>query len=96
MEDDRRVGLARMKLEGQARNFWTNQECLLRHRLRNQPITWAEMKRSLRDQYLSLSYRHQMMDDWSRLKQGYQPVTNYIIQFQEYIFRCDVVKDEIV
>ena len=24
-EDDRRVGLARMKLEGQAKNFWRNQ-----------------------------------------------------------------------
>ena len=37
-----------------------------------------------------------MMDDWSQLKQGYQPVTNYIAQFQEYIFRCDVEEDEIV
>ena len=54
------------------------------------------MKRILRDQCLPLSYRHQMMDDWSQLKQGYQPVTNYIAQFQEYIFRCGVEEDEIV
>ena len=37
-----------------------------------------------------------MMDDWSQLKQGYQPVTNYIAQFQEYIFCCGVEEDEIV
>ena len=39
LEDDRRVGLFRMKLEDQARNFWRNQEFLLRRRLRNRSIT---------------------------------------------------------
>ena len=34
------------------------------------------------------------MDDWSQLKQGSQPVTNYIAQFQEYIFRCGVEEYE--
>ena len=68
MEDDRWVGLARMKLEGQARNFWRNQECLFRRQFQDQSITWADMKRILRDQYLPLSYRHQMMDDWSQFK----------------------------
>ena len=96
MEDDCWVGLARMKLEGQARNFWRNQERLFKRQFRDQLITWADMKRILGDQYLPLSYRHQVMDDWSQLKQGYQPVTNYIAQFQEYIFHCSVEEDEIV
>ena len=56
LEDDRQVGLARMKLEGQARNFWRNQERLFRRQFRDQSITWADMKRFLRDQYLPLSY----------------------------------------
>ena len=76
MDDYRRVGLAKMKLEGQARNFWKNQERFLRRQLKDQPITWAEMKRSLRDQYISLSHQHQMMDDWSQLRQGCQSITN--------------------
>ena len=81
LEDDRRVGLARMKLEGQARNFWRNQERLFRRQFRDQSITWAEMIRRLRDQYISLSHQQQMMDEWSQLKQGCQSVTNYIAHF---------------
>ena len=81
MEDDRRVGLAKMKLEGQARNFWRNQERFLRHQLKDQPITWAKMKRSLRDQYIPLSHQLQIMDECSQLKQGCQSITNYIEQF---------------
>ena len=54
------------------------------------------MKRSLRDQYIPLSHQIQMMDEWSQLKQGCQSITNYIAQFQEYIFRCGVEEDEIV
>ena len=96
MEDDRRVGLAKMKLEGHARNFWRNQERLFRRQLKDQSITWAEMKRNLRDQYIPHSYQHQMMDEWSHLKQGSQSITNYIAQFQDYIFRCGVEEDEIV
>ena len=53
MKDDRWVGLARMKLEGQARNFWRNQEHLFRRQFRDQSITWAELKRSLRNTSLS-------------------------------------------
>ena len=62
-EDDHHVGLARMKLEGQARNFWRNQERLFRRQFRDQSITWAEMIRRLRDQYIPLSHQQQMMDE---------------------------------
>ena len=86
LEGDRHVGLAKMKLEGQARNFWRNQECFFRHQFRDQSITWAEMKRRSRDQYIPLSHQQQMMDEWSQLKQGCQSVTNYIAQFQAYNF----------
>ena len=70
-----------MKLKGQARNFWRNQERFLRRQLKGQPITWAKMKRSLIDQYIPLSHQCQMMDEWSQLKQGCQSITNYIAQF---------------
>ena len=74
LEDDRRVGLARMKLQGQARNYWRNQEHIFRQRPGHRTATWEEMKEKLKAKYLPLSHRLRMLDEWQRLTQGSKSV----------------------
>ena len=57
LEDDRRVGLAKMKLLGQARTYWKNQEHAFRQRPGQRTATWAEMKEKLKAKYLPVSFR---------------------------------------
>ena len=68
LEDDRRVGLAKIKLLGQARTNWKNQEHTFRQRPGHRTATWAEMKEKLKSKYLPVSYRQRMLDEWQNLK----------------------------
>ena len=90
MEDDRRVGLAKMKLLRQARTYWKNQEQTFRQRPGHRTATWAEMKKKLKSKYLPVSYRQRMLDEWQNLRQGSKPVSGYIAKFDEYMSRCDI------
>jgi len=94
LEDDRRVGLAKIKLLGQARTYWKNQEHIFRQRPGQRTATWAEMKEKLKAKYLPVSFRQRMLDDWQNLKQGSKPVSDYIAKFDEFMSRCDIQEDE--
>ena len=96
LEDDRRVGLAKMKLLGQARTYWKNQEHIFRQRPGHRTATWAEMKEKLKAKYLPISFRQRMLDEWNSLKQGSKPASEYIAKFDEYMSRCDVLEDEML
>jgi len=54
--------LPKMKLIGQARQYWTNVKKLMK--LRNQePIqTWNEMKMKLQEKYMLVSYKKCLLD----------------------------------
>jgi len=62
VSDERRIRFTKMKLVGQARQYWTNVEKLMK--LRNQePIqTWDEMKMKLQEKYLHVSYKQHLHD----------------------------------
>ena len=47
MSDERRIQFAKMKLVGQARQYWTNIEKLMRLRHQEAIQTWDEMKLKL-------------------------------------------------
>ena len=68
LEDDRCVGLAKMKLLRQARTYWKNQEHTFRQRAGHRTATWAEMKEKLKSKYLLVSYRQRMLDELQNLK----------------------------
>jgi len=55
MSDERRVWFAKMKLVGQARQFWTNIEKLMRLRHQEDIQTWDGMKLKLQEKYLPVS-----------------------------------------
>ena len=83
-----------MKLLGQARTYWKNQEHIFRQRSGHRTATWVEMKEKLKAKYLPISFRQRMLDDWNNLKQGSKLVSEYIAKFDEYMSRCDVMEDE--
>ena len=68
LEDDRRVGLAKMKLLGQARTYWKNQEHTFRQRPGQRTATWAEIKEKLKSKYFLVSYCQRMLVEWQNLK----------------------------
>jgi len=53
MSDERRVRFAKMKLVGQARQYWMNIERLVRLRYQGAIQTWDEIKLKLQKKYLS-------------------------------------------
>jgi len=57
MSDERRVRFAKMKLVGQVRQYWTNDEKLMRLRHHEAIQTWDEMKLKLQEKHLPVSYK---------------------------------------
>ena len=72
-----------MKLLGQARTYWKNQEHIFRQRPGHRTAIWAEMKEKLKAKYLLISFCQRMLDDWNNLKQESKPVFEYIAKFNE-------------
>ena len=59
-----------MKLVGQARQYLTNVEKLMRLRQQETIQTWNEMKLKLQEKYMPVSYKQCLLDQWQRLTQG--------------------------
>jgi len=57
MSDERRVRVAKMKLMGQASQYWTNVEKLMWLRHQKAIQTWDEMKLKLQEKHLPVSYK---------------------------------------
>ena len=87
ISDERRVRFAKIKLVGQARQYWTNVEKLMRLRYQEAIQTWDEMKLKLQEKYLPASYKR-LLDQWQRLTQGNLPVSEYIKKFDQFLVRC--------
>jgi len=81
--------LPKMKLIGQARQYWTNVKKLMK--LRNQePIqTWNEMKMKLQERYMLVSYKECLLDQRQRLTQGNRLMSVYIKKFNQFLVRCE-------
>ena len=62
MCDERRVRFAKIKLFGQAKLYWTNQERLLARGGRLPMVIWDEMKECLKEKYVPTSYRQRLLD----------------------------------
>ena len=46
------------------------------------------MKLKLQEKYLHVSYKQCLLDQWQRLTQSNQQVTEYIIKFDEFLVSC--------
>ena len=92
MEDDLCMEYAEMRLGGQAKIFWENESyAALR---RGQPIvTWTDMVQKLRNKYVPRQYESTLFLSWLDLRQGKQPVREYIQAFEECRMRCRFVDD---
>jgi len=62
MSDERRIRFAKMKLVGQARQYWTNVEKLMRLRHQETIQTLDEMKLKLQQKNLPTSYKQCLLD----------------------------------
>jgi len=82
--DERRVRFAKMKLVGQARQYWMNVEKLMRIRHQKAIQTWDEMKLKLQEKYMPVSYKQRLLDQWQHLTQGNRPVSKYIKKFDQF------------
>ena len=82
--ENKKVRYARMKLIGRAYLFCKDLEDTLRRR-HEPPITdWLEMKDALSRNYLPLTYRSSLLEEWDRLKQDTIPMVEYIEKFKEF------------
>lgn len=94
MPEDRRVSFAKMKLTGNAKQYWLGIEARSIRAGRRPISLWAEMKEQLREKYVPLSYRDRLMEQMNTLRQGTMTVTEYMTKFDELVLRCDVTEDE--
>ena len=94
MSDERRFKFAKIRLVHQARLYWGNVECIARQRRDLPIVTWRDMKRKLREKYLSMSYQQRLLDQWQRLTQGNKTVSEYVAKFDEFVMQCNVVESE--
>ena len=84
-----------MKLVGRANLFWEDLEVTFRRQ--HQPLitNWQEMKDTLSRNYLPLTYKSSLLDEWNFLRRGTSSVIEYIEMFKEYKMRCQIGEDEI-
>ena len=84
-----------MKLIGRANLFWEDLEVTFRRQ--HQPLitNWQEMKDTLSRNYLPLTYKSSLLDEWNFLRRGTSSVIEYIEMFKEYKMRCQIGEDEI-
>ena len=54
------------------------------------------MKFKLREEYVPISYRRKLWDQWQRLDQWNMTVSEYIAKFDEFMTICDVDEPETV
>ena len=52
------------------------------------------MKEILNGKYLPYSYQGDMLNKWNYLRQGSKPITEYVVQFEEYLMRCNITEDK--
>jgi hypothetical protein len=55
---------------------------------------WIKMKQNLQEKYLPQSYRNKLLDQWKNLRQGNKSINEYITQFNDYMMRCSIRKNE--
>ena len=82
--ENKKVRYARMKLIGRAYLFCEDLEDTLRRRHEPPIIDWLEMKDALSRNYLPLTYRSSLLEEWDRLKQDTIPMVEYIEKFKEF------------
>jgi len=62
ISDERRIQFVKIKLVGQARQYWTNVKKLMTLK-RHEPVqTYDEMKLTLQDKYFLVSYKQLILD----------------------------------
>ena len=96
MSEERKVKFAKFRLIRQARLYWGNVERLSRQRRDPYIASWKDMKLKLRAKYLPFSYEQRLLDQWQKMTQGNQIVSEYIAIFDEYVMRCGVSESESV
>jgi len=57
MSNERPIRFAKIKLVGQARQYWANVEKLMNLRRQKLVQTWDKMKLKLQEKYLPVSYK---------------------------------------
>ena len=86
----------KIKLVGQTKLYWVNQERMMIRGHHNPVINWLEMKEILKEKYVPITYRQRMLYQWQRLSQGTKLVSEYISKFDELLSHCDLQEDESV
>ena len=62
MSDERRIRFAKIKLVGQAKQYWTNVEKLMTLRKQKSIQTWDEIKLKLQEKYLPVTDKQRLLD----------------------------------
>ena len=91
----RRVQFAQMKLAGQVRIYWRNQQATAEHRREPPVSTWEEMKSRLRGKFVPACYRPMIIDEWQHLRQGDGTIAEYIARFDDLTIRCNLDEEPV-
>jgi len=94
LSDNRKVRFAKMKLIDEAKIYWRDVEDCLEMRGKPPITDWIKMKQKLQEKYLPQSYRNKLLDQWNNLRQGNKSINEYIMQFNDYMIRCDIRESE--
>jgi len=54
------------------------------------------MKLKLQEKYIPTSYKQRLLDQWQRLTQGNQPVSEHIKKFDQFLVRCGEDKSDAI
>jgi len=94
LSDNRKVRFAKIKLIDEAKIYWRDVEDCLEMRGKPPITDWIKMKQKLQEKYLPQSYRNKLLDQWNNLRQGNKSINEYIMQFNDYMIRCDIRESE--
>jgi disulfide oxidoreductase YuzD len=85
-----------MILIGETKLYWRDVEDCLEMRSKPFITDWTKMKQKLQEKYLPQSYKNKLLDQWNNKRQENKSINEYITQFNDYMMRCVIRKNEVM